>query len=179
MEAWDKLDLERRKAQQVEDRRAGRVFHRAADLGGAPLAITEIASVTASVGAAAAVESAAPQPAMMDGRSRGAELLAQRLANKARAYSLDRMRDGPFARLAKENDIVWSQGGRPDDVTVIVARVSRNEATDRLLLPVQPTLHVAGTGLAATPAPSTRSPPPQLAPTNGAVTVELRRLQGV
>lgn len=38
------------------------------------------------------------------------------------------MRDGPFARLAKENDIVWTAGGRPDDTTVVAARVSLKES---------------------------------------------------
>jgi hypothetical protein len=42
-------------------------------------------------------------------------------APQARDFSLDRMRDGPFARLAKENDIMWKYGGRPDDTTVIGA----------------------------------------------------------
>jgi len=38
--------------------------------------------------------------------------------------SLDRTRDGPFARLAKEADILWKYGGRPDDITVVVAVVT-------------------------------------------------------
>ncbi len=32
------------------------------------------------------------------------------------------MTDSPFALLAKDNDIMWG-GGRPDDITVIVATV--------------------------------------------------------
>ncbi len=48
--------------------------------------------------------------------------LAQQLVIKAREMSLDPSRDSPFAVLAKDNDIMWG-GGRPDDTTVIVARV--------------------------------------------------------
>ena len=40
----------------------------------------------------------------------------------ARELSLDTDVDSPFAVLAKDNDICWG-GGRPDDTTVIVARV--------------------------------------------------------
>jgi len=36
----------------------------------------------------------------------------------------DTMRDGPFARAAKDNDILWTAGGRPDDVTVLIAQVN-------------------------------------------------------
>ena len=48
--------------------------------------------------------------------------LARRLAHRARELSLDTDTDSPFAVLAKDNDICWG-GGRPDDTTVIVARV--------------------------------------------------------
>ena len=48
--------------------------------------------------------------------------LARRLAHRARELSLDTDVDSPFAVLAKDNDICWG-GGRPDDTTVIVARV--------------------------------------------------------
>jgi hypothetical protein len=47
--------------------------------------------------------------------------LALRLVTRARQQSLDSARDGPFARAAKDNDICWKHGGRPDDVTVLVA----------------------------------------------------------
>jgi hypothetical protein len=60
----------------------------------------------------------------MDGASVGMQRLADALAQTARTFSLDRMRDGPFARLAKENDILWSSGGRPDDITVVAVRLS-------------------------------------------------------
>jgi protein phosphatase PTC7 len=56
------------------------------------------------------------------------QLLAQKLVNVAREVSLDAQRDGPFALLAKENDILWS-GGMPDDTTVVVARVIRDNST--------------------------------------------------
>lgn len=48
--------------------------------------------------------------------------LAKTLVDQARAYSVDKSRDSPFALLAKENDIMWG-GGMPDDTTVIVLRV--------------------------------------------------------
>lgn len=48
--------------------------------------------------------------------------LAKVIVNKARALSLDTVRDSPFALLAKENDIMWG-GGMPDDTSVVVARV--------------------------------------------------------
>ena len=50
------------------------------------------------------------------------QAIAQRLAHRALALSLDSDVDSPFATLAKENDILWG-GGRPDDITVIVSRV--------------------------------------------------------
>ena len=62
--------------------------------------------------------------ALVDGGSVGMQRLADSMAQAARRHSLDRMRDGPFARLAKENDILWAAGGRPDDITVIAARLS-------------------------------------------------------
>ena len=49
--------------------------------------------------------------------------LAEQLVHKARLLSLDKMKDSPFALLAKENDIMWG-GGMPDDTTVVVARVT-------------------------------------------------------
>lgn len=49
--------------------------------------------------------------------------LARALVTSARTHAKDRMRDSPFALLAKENDIVWTKGGRPDDITVLVARL--------------------------------------------------------
>jgi protein phosphatase PTC7 len=52
------------------------------------------------------------------------EILAAALADKAFEFSMDRRRDGPFALLAKENDILWSHGGRLDDITVMCVRVA-------------------------------------------------------
>jgi protein phosphatase PTC7 len=48
--------------------------------------------------------------------------LATSLVTTARTLSLDKQRDGPFAVLAKENDIMWG-GGMPDDTTVVAMRV--------------------------------------------------------
>lgn len=52
--------------------------------------------------------------------------MATHLVAHAKALSLERDLDSPFARLAKENDILWS-GGMPDDITVILARVVRKD----------------------------------------------------
>ena len=48
--------------------------------------------------------------------------LAERLCLLARDNSLNSQLDGPFAILAKENDILWS-GGMPDDCTIIAFHV--------------------------------------------------------
>ena len=48
--------------------------------------------------------------------------LAKRLCELARENSLNSQLDGPFAILAKENDILWS-GGMPDDCTIIAFHV--------------------------------------------------------
>lgn len=73
-----------------------------------------------------------PTAQLLDGESASAGQLASLLAHRAAELSVDRSRDGPFARLAKENDILWTKGGRPDDVTVAVARVGVKPATDVL-----------------------------------------------
>jgi protein phosphatase PTC7 len=49
--------------------------------------------------------------------------VATSLARLAHRLSLDKMIDSPFAQLAKDNNILWKNGGRKDDITVIVARV--------------------------------------------------------
>ena len=51
------------------------------------------------------------------------EDLSRRLVDLARANSVDDTKDGPFAILAKENDIIYVHGGMPDDTTVICLRV--------------------------------------------------------
>lgn len=50
--------------------------------------------------------------------------LTKQIVTVAREYSLNRRRDGPFAIEAKDNDILWSLGGRPDDITVILGYVT-------------------------------------------------------
>ena len=52
----------------------------------------------------------------------GAHTLATRARFNPQELSHDDSRDSPFAVLAKDNDIMWS-GGRPDDITVIAARI--------------------------------------------------------
>jgi hypothetical protein len=73
--------------------------------------------------AAAAASSSSSSPVHLDGQCDDALELAQRLAHDAAAASVDRSRDGPFARVAKDNDVLWTKGGRPDDITVAIARV--------------------------------------------------------
>ena len=48
------------------------------------------------------------------------QVLADRIAARAKELSLDQSVDSPFALLAKDNDIMWG-GGRPDDITVLVS----------------------------------------------------------
>lgn len=55
------------------------------------------------------------------------EAMTKKLVAKAYELSLDRSRDSPFARLAKENDLLWG-GGIPDDITIIAARVTKHRA---------------------------------------------------
>ena len=55
--------------------------------------------------------------------------LAKKLAYRAQELSSMKDLDSPFARLAKENDIMWS-GGMPDDITIIVSRVLRTSLCD-------------------------------------------------
>jgi protein phosphatase PTC7 len=57
------------------------------------------------------------------------EALTRKLVQKAYELSLDRSRDSPFARLAKENDLLWG-GGMPDDITIIAARVQKRMVAD-------------------------------------------------
>nr|CCA26683.1 phosphatase PTC7 family protein putative [Albugo laibachii Nc14] len=52
------------------------------------------------------------------------EALTRKLVQCAYDKSLDRMHDSPFARLAKESDLLWS-GGMPDDITIIIGRVRK------------------------------------------------------
>jgi protein phosphatase PTC7 len=85
----------------------------------------------------------------MDGTSVGMQRLADSLAQTARTCSLDRMRDGPFARLAKENDILWSSGGRPDDITVVAVRLSTIPPKGPAPLDVQEGLRSFAEGLQA------------------------------
>lgn len=134
VEAWDKEDLQRRNSEAAFRRE---VPGTAAAAGAGAAVGSRAGSSAVSDGGAweigsstsAFSESSIGRARLMDGSSRGAEGLATRLLTTARALSLDKMRDGPFARLAKENDIAWTQGGRPDDTTIIVARLSRKEAT--------------------------------------------------
>jgi CBS domain-containing protein/serine/threonine protein phosphatase PrpC len=49
--------------------------------------------------------------------------VAAAVGRLAQRLSLDKMIDSPFALLAKDNNILWKNGGRKDDITVIVARV--------------------------------------------------------
>ncbi|KAG6623881.1 phosphatase PTC7 family protein [Phytophthora cinnamomi] len=57
------------------------------------------------------------------------ETMTRKLVQKAYDLSLDRTRDSPFARLAKENDLLWG-GGMPDDITIIAARVTKHKSKE-------------------------------------------------
>uniref|UniRef100_M4BS72 Protein phosphatase n=1 Tax=Hyaloperonospora arabidopsidis (strain Emoy2) TaxID=559515 RepID=M4BS72_HYAAE len=59
------------------------------------------------------------------------ETMTRKLVHKAYALSLDRTRDSPFARLAKENDLLWG-GGMPDDITIIASRVMKHESKEEM-----------------------------------------------
>lgn len=52
------------------------------------------------------------------------QILSERLTWKARELSIDTSKDSPFSLLAKDNDIMWNLGGKPDDTVVIVARIA-------------------------------------------------------
>ncbi len=43
------------------------------------------------------------------------------LYSQAVVAAYNKHRDSPFAVLAKDNDVMWRFGGRPDDITVQVA----------------------------------------------------------
>ncbi|KAE8898717.1 hypothetical protein PF005_g23226 [Phytophthora fragariae] len=60
------------------------------------------------------------------------ETMTRKLVQKAYDLSLDRTRDSPFARLAKENDLLWG-GGMPDDITIIAARVTKHKSKEEKL----------------------------------------------
>ena len=55
--------------------------------------------------------------------SRGAREVARALVAHAHERALDGRRDGPFALAAKDADVLWSAGGRMDDITVIVLQL--------------------------------------------------------
>ncbi|ETM00488.1 hypothetical protein F442_02980 [Phytophthora nicotianae P10297] len=57
------------------------------------------------------------------------ETMTRKLVQKAYDLSLDRSKDSPFARLAKENDLMWG-GGIPDDITIITARVTKHKTKE-------------------------------------------------
>jgi protein phosphatase PTC7 len=48
--------------------------------------------------------------------------ISQAIANRAFEISQDKMIDTPFSIMAREENILW-RGGRPDDITIIVAKV--------------------------------------------------------
>lgn len=61
---------------------------------------------------------------LFNGGTARVQELAVALAKHAYDNSLNRLRDGPFAINAKENDILWKHGGRTDDITVLVGLIS-------------------------------------------------------
>lgn len=74
----------------------------------------------------------------------GAKLRAGRVGSRSTAHTL------PLLSLARcaANDVLWTRGGRPDDITIITARASLYEATT-----VEPaTAGAAAGGAGAAPA---------------------------
>jgi protein phosphatase PTC7 len=53
-------------------------------------------------------------------RGEAPDVIAKRLVERAHEESLNRHRDSPFALRAKDEDILWTKGGRPDDATAVV-----------------------------------------------------------
>ena len=53
------------------------------------------------------------------------KILTNYLIEKSRNYSLDTSRASPFSLLAKDNDILWNLGGKPDDTVIMVARIHK------------------------------------------------------
>eukprot|EP00603_Paraphysomonas_imperforata_P008408 CAMPEP_0114426742 /NCGR_PEP_ID=MMETSP0103-20121206/7963_1 /TAXON_ID=37642 ORGANISM="Paraphysomonas imperforata, Strain PA2" /NCGR_SAMPLE_ID=MMETSP0103 /ASSEMBLY_ACC=CAM_ASM_000201 /LENGTH=602 /DNA_ID=CAMNT_0001595729 /DNA_START=383 /DNA_END=2191 /DNA_ORIENTATION=+ len=68
-------------------------------------------------------EEARVENSSYDGRC---QALARSLVVSARAASLSKDKDSPFALLAKENDIMWG-GGMPDDTTVVIMQLTHPE----------------------------------------------------
>jgi len=58
------------------------------------------------------------------------KIIAKDIAQKAYANSLKRNITTPFSKLAKQHNIVWS-GGKPDDITVIVAKIFETRKNER------------------------------------------------
>jgi serine/threonine protein phosphatase PrpC len=48
---------------------------------------------------------------------------ALHIAQAAQDRAIDSSRDSPFSLLAKDNDVLWSAGGRLDDITVLCVKV--------------------------------------------------------
>ena len=72
---------------------------------------------------ASSTSGSADRPALHTGPISPLTPVATALAHLAHRLSLDKFTDSPFAVLAKDNNILWKNGGRKDDITVIVARV--------------------------------------------------------
>lgn len=49
--------------------------------------------------------------------------LVERLVEESNSFSTNKMVDSPFALSAKEANICWSKGGRPDDTTIVVSQI--------------------------------------------------------
>lgn len=105
-----------------------------------------------------------PQPQLLDSGSARAAALARALASAAAERSVQRDRDGPFARLAKDADVLWTKGGRPDDVCVVVALVLGEADAEAASRPLADGGEV-GTGAAASGA---TAPSPTRADASGA-----------
>lgn len=70
-----------------------------------------------------------------NGKIKDTKLVAEEIANKAKDESTNRKYMSPFAKKAKECNVKW-YGGKPDDITVIVAQL--DELDDYYRVPKKP-----------------------------------------
>jgi len=109
------LDEFARAMEELEEKEEAAAAAAAAAEGGSGAAASARSSLVMST-----PNSAVP---LRQGASSPLAPVASALGQLALRLSLDKMTDSPFAILAKDNGILWKNGGRKDDITVIVARV--------------------------------------------------------
>lgn len=63
---------------------------------------------------------------------------ALHIAQAAQDRALDNGRDSPFSLAAKDNDVLWSAGGRLDDITVLCVKLGEGGGAQELQPPPPP-----------------------------------------